>query len=46
MLDKSLQLLQEINFQHDKSCDLEYKLFQGVLEEHFSKCGVHTFCSS
>lgn len=28
MLDKSLQLLQEINFQHDKSCYLEYKLFQ------------------
>lgn len=28
MLDKSLQLLQEINFQHNKSCYLEYKLFQ------------------
>lgn len=28
MLDKSLWLLQEAHFQHDKSCYLEHKLFQ------------------
>lgn len=37
MLDKSLQLLQEINFQHNKSRYLEYKLFQVYWKSIFSR---------